>query len=227
MSNRIWMWLWMTLAFGYSVSAQPTTTEAKAMQIPRGNVAAIDGKLDEAEWADAAREKLTGGAELRLKADAEFLYVGLRGGGQGWPQLYVWEGKVVRALHASASLGTAVYSKGESKAWKLEQGFAWELRGAKADDPARTAFLTKHGWLANTVGMGEAGVGEFKIARRLFDESDLRLAVVYFTIGRSLPSWPATLKDDCLKSELLMGAATPGLSFDPAQWARIKWSEGR
>ena len=64
-------------------------------------------------------------------------------------------------------------------------------------------------------------------ARRLFNEKDLRLAVVYFTIGRSLPSWPATLKDDCLKSELLMGTASASLSFDPAQWAQFKWSEVR
>lgn len=233
-------------------AGSPLVATSAALQIPRGNAVTIDGKLDEVEWADAAREKLTDGAELRLKADAEFLYVGLRSGGLGWPQLYVWDDKVVRVLHASASLGTAIYSKADGKAWKLEQGFAQELRGAKADDPARAAFLSKHGWLANTVGtsvslirtgvvtrgsehdglqntvgVGDVGVGEFKIARRLFYESDLRLAVVFITLGRSLPSWPATLKDDCLKFELLPGIAPASLSFDPAQWAQLKWDAAK
>ena len=119
--------------------AAAASTPQTATTIPRGGSVTPDGTLAEAEWADALREKLTGGAELRLKADAEFLYVGLRSGGQGWPQVSVWDGKAVRALHASASLGTATYRKSEGSAWKLEQGFAWELRSAKADDPARRA----------------------------------------------------------------------------------------
>lgn len=201
--------------------------DSRKVDVPRtAKAIAIDGVIDNEEWSDALRQELTGGGELFLKDDGSHLCVGVRGLREGWAHVYVWGADAVYIFHASAALGTAIYRKGEGENWQAAQSFSWALRGTEQSAEAREEFLKSNRWLANNNRMGSRRELEFKIARdRLTD--DPHIAVVYASNANSPQYWPATIKDDCLKQELVYGNTPPTLQFDKSQWARLTFNKSR
>lgn len=199
----------------------------KQVEIPKPSKAInIDGVIGEQEWADALRQELTNGGELFLKGDNSHLYVGLRGLKQGWGHIYVWGADSVYILHASAALGTAIYRKGEAGKWNPVQNYSWSLRGASQSEEAREEFLRSHLWLANNNSMGSRREIEFKVARAILT-ADPHIAVLYAADAQSPAYWPATLKDDCLKRELVFGNTPSDLQFDQNLWMRLAFKADR
>jgi hypothetical protein len=199
------------------------TVIAKTVDVPSGSAAVIDGTMETAEWADGVTFDLTGGGKLLLKHDRSFLYAGLRGSRKGWCHFYLSRGndRTVEVLHASAALGRTVYTRDDRAKWQPSNPFSWELRERVLNEDAKKkfdAYLSRNGWVASNSNMGNPEEIEFKIK---LDRGTLRIAAVYAFEAKGFQYFPASLADDSLKSELVVGNTPVDLSFDPKQWVEI------
>ena len=107
------------------------------------------------------------GPDPRRKArrrGVEALFVGLRVGEHCMPSLAMLHDQRIRVLHASASLGTAVYER-SGEHWNAVQEFAWRCRDGQTSDQDRARFLEEEGWFATTCGVGTRGEVEFRIEK--------------------------------------------------------------
>jgi hypothetical protein len=156
--------------------------------------------------------------------DGTNLYVGVTGLKDGWAHFYVSDDKEIHVLHASAALGKAVYKTSGVGLWQPVRGFDWSLRQtdmSEETEKARSAFFDAHGWLANNNLTGSGNVLEFKLGKRFIKADAIRVAVVYSSDGKSLQYWPSSLKDDCLKPELVTGETPSDLKFSQSGWADL------
>jgi len=95
------------------------------------------------------------------------------------------------------------------------------MHDAQLASNQKADFLQENGWVASTMGTGNPGEMEYRIA---LPEGDVRLAVVYFTgdvSAEHLASWPAQLADSCRQTALIQGRAAITQRFQPAQWVSI------
>jgi hypothetical protein len=205
-----------------------TAAAARAGEIPRtpipkGNAPKIDGVLSEGEWKDAKRVALAPEGEGWLMRDDKMLYVAVRTGRNCIPSLALLkDGKIV-IIHASASLGTAVYER-SGDVWAASRTFKWRCRNGRTTGPGCDEFLADEGWFGTTCEMGKRGEAEFRIARRLLTDGETRFALV---VCRLMPMpmiacvWPATVNDGSTEQDLLFGRC-PKLTFEPDTWARLE-----
>jgi hypothetical protein len=177
----------------------------------------VDGVLGADEWANARREELVGGGEVRLRRLGNTLYVAVSGPAPGIASLCLGDGDGVAILHASAALGTARYQQ-KGNGWTLANGFDWKVRESGQAAPStaeRDAFFSAEGWLANSSSTG-APVREFRIR---LDANRRNLGVAYLVTGsRKIAYWPASMADDCRAEELIMGNTPAILKFTPGHW---------
>lgn len=180
---------------------------------------AIDGKIDEAEWAGAATYPLEGGGEVRLLPRGDFLYVAVRGSTPGLASLCAAGADTVRILHASAAIGEARY-EWRAGVWTRTADFEWRLRDSpRTGPPAPEAYqqaLLAAGWIANPSAAG-APVREFQIRRAGVDA----IGVTFLRTSEpmSLAFWPRTMSDDCRTNmRIAQGYVPETAAFDPAQW---------
>jgi hypothetical protein len=206
----------------FSSSHSRGALHGQPVHVPAHAAPVIDGRLSSGEWAEAARYELSNGTELWFQHDDRYLYVALRGQRTMLGSLCVSHGDSVRVLHASMALGTAIYRRGDS-AWSLLQPFAYTMR--ETDTTAttrakRAAFLAEHGWIANTIPVGEQAIREYQIALSLLDPLRLDIAALYPQDERMhVTAWPAA--DDCASMELVSGNTPRQLRFQPARWAPL------
>ena len=131
--------------------------------------------------------------------------------------VFVLQGEQIKILHASAALGTAIYSQGEG-AWQQVQDFDWRCRSTsngQAAQAQRDQFLDEEGWLATNSRIGTPNELEYRIK---LSGKDLRLAVNFLRAAdtsQKIP-WPANLDDDCIK--LTPRGYPTELQFSPEQW---------
>ena len=187
-----------------------------ALQIPLGKAAAIDGKLEDAEWSDALAVKVGDAGAVRLKHDKESLYLSWsKFPGQGYACLFVKSGDNVKVFHASQALGSALYEK-KGDVWNPKvKAYAWK----KPD-----VLWKDEGWKATT----QAPAGqEFAVSFKTLGiegnaAATIALGYVYFEKGegKSL-TWPDA-KDACGDSKLLGGWNPEGLKFDFSKWAVVR-----
>ena len=95
--------------------------------IPEGSVPIIDGTLSSDEWADALSIPLNEDSTLYLKHAEGFLYLAVQATTMGVPSPLIVRDGEIYVLHASAALGTGIYTQ-EEEAWILTQGFTWQCR---------------------------------------------------------------------------------------------------
>jgi hypothetical protein len=204
------------------VLAGTGSAEVSAAKIPVGKPPTLDGSLAPEEWKDALRVGLTPEGEALLLQDEEALYVGLRVEPNCLPSLALSRGGKILVLHASASLGTAVYER-SGEGWKATRTFAWRCRDGQTSGAEKARFLADEGWFATTIGVGRKGEAEFRIERRLLTGKSPALALVACRLRRGAPTacvWPQTLSDGTADQALLFGR-TPDLDFDPETWGRL------
>jgi hypothetical protein len=156
-----------------------------------------------------------------FRYDGEYLYVGVRGTGNGWSHLYLSRGDGVLVHHASAALGMTTYRPDKDQKWQSSNPFSWDVRDRtvtpetqkKMDD-----YLSRNSWVANNNNMGNRNEIEFKVKPQA---NSIRVAVVYATDAKDPRFFPETLSDDTLKEDLVRGNTPPDLKFAPGGWANI------
>ena len=193
---------------------------------PSSAATTIDGRIEDAEWKDAAGFDLAGGGRVLFKTDGEHLYVAVRGTKPGWTHLYLSETKDERieVLHASAALGKVVYQKDKADLWQPLNEFSWDLRDRVLTDEVRRKqadYAAKNRWVASNNNMGNRAEVEFRINLPNPETKKLRLAVVYAVDRNAYHFFPARLADDSLKAELVAGNRVENVKFAPSQWAEI------
>jgi hypothetical protein len=119
---------------------------------------------------------------------------------------------VIKVLHASAALGTAVYKR-VGKHWKLVRGFEYSCRDPN-DIAARRRFFAREGWLSD-VSLKPIGQLGSKLIRR-----GTRVAIVHFVFPTSVTVQPASARDETSNPEVLRGETPELLSFEPTTWLR-------
>lgn len=194
----------------------------RALSIPQGQPAVIDGTLDPGEWDSARVETFADGSKLFLMYDRGFLYLGIRG---STPEMivgnvFLHQGDEIQIMHTSAALGTAHYTR-DAKSWQQTQAFDWRCRRTDQGDAAqaeRDAFLQDEGWVSINSRMGVPNELEYKIK---VSGRSLRLAANL--LRSSAPNdkvpWPGGLDDDCVRPT--PGGLPAEMSFSPDRWAAI------
>ncbi len=211
-----------------SVQAQNTAAPEPIKLAPEMSAAAvtIDGKIEDAEWQGASAFDLTGGGRVFFKTDGTHLFAGVRGVKKGWSHLYVnqGDGADVSVMHASAALGMTVYSRGKNNLWQPANPFAWDLRdrAVTAETKKKMAdYLAKNSWLANNANMGNETEIEFQVKLRNAAGKMLYVAVFHTADAKNPQYFPAALKDDTIKEELVYGNTPNDLKFVRDGWAKI------
>jgi len=132
----------MTLAGGLALTAA-TKAAAQELAVPAGGSVLADGRLDAAEWADAARHRFADGTRLLAKRHGDYLLLAVQAPAPEafGVDLYLRLPEGLVNLHASAKLA-------ERKA----------LPAAEAGAAARFpdwVWWNQQGWVANTARIGD------------------------------------------------------------------------
>lgn len=202
--------------------------------VPEGPAIVLNGTLEEGEWAGAAEAPFgpgvsaaahANGRTLRFSRNEDRLQVGVAGNEPGFPHIAIARGDTIWILHASAALGSAVYTRATDR-WNRIQAPRWEVRDTSMTARAveeREAYFRRTGWVATTARMGEAGTAEFLIDLRRFGPSSLQLAVAFLPLepNNQILRWPEDATDDVAAKPLLTGPMPEALNFEPNDWGRL------
>lgn len=188
---------------------------------------AIDGRLDEPQWASGTVQGAKSGVVVRMFRDAASLFLGITAPVEGFTSVCLGSPEVVRILHASAALGAVEY-RPSGNAWSTSaSGFVYGMRDTavtEAAASARRAYLAEHGWVASTARMGGGRTQEFQIDLGRMPKG-ARIALGFYGLAGqgSVLGWPDELRpfDGCAAIELVRGMTPATLSFDPARWVVI------
>jgi hypothetical protein len=217
-------------------NAAPPTRPAKplpastgtALVVPFGRAPVIDGRVDEAEWAHAAVVPLDRGVRLRLLHDGARVYLAVSGlsppAELGFACVVVAEPAQIHVLHASAKLGSAIYTAGADGRYH-PQAKTYDWRSADV-------LLRDEGWMATTVGGQGPPQQEFALTYAALGLPDhpRPIAVGYFHVRPDAtdPSqagalvWPPGLDDAVADVQLLGGFNPESLTFTPSRWAVLQ-----
>jgi hypothetical protein len=194
-----------------------------ALHVPHAPAPTLDGTIAPGEWDHALRVLGTGGLEILLQRARDVLHVAVRGPGDGFPHVAVYHADSVRILHASAALGTGVYTRNED-AWRRVRGFEWAVREtgfSTAAEAARQTFLRGEGWLAATMLMGKPGETEFQIQWDRLGTPP-RLAVAWWSEAGGVQYWPAGLADAVSVERVVQGFLPEVARFQVTAWKELR-----
>jgi hypothetical protein len=211
--------------FGNEEIQKSSVLNSETIKLTQSGSVTIDGKIEGSEWKDSSEFDLTGGGKVYLKHDGEYLFVGVRGVKKGWSHLYLNQGETtdVAVMHASAALGMTVYTAGKNNLWQPSNPFAWDLRERTINTETQKKmadYLAKNFWVANNNNMTDSPEIEFQVKPRDFTKP-LYVAVVYAADAKNPQYFPAWLKDDTIKEQLVYGNTPNDLNFDRELWAKI------
>lgn len=182
----------------------------------------IDGVIEPGEWEGASLYSSPSGVSVRIRKQADLLFVAVSGPSEGFPTVFIASPERVDVLHASAALGSVAYRRVDG-AWRAEAtGFDYELREGENGQPPpeelRTAYLRKHAWLS-TASRRHSRDREFLIRLR---GGQQYLAVSFVKVpSLQAASWPDAATDDTRHRDILLGHVPQTLRFDPDTWHRI------
>ena len=187
--------------------------------VPEGSVPIIDGSLSSDEWADALSLPLNTDSTLFLKYAEGYMFLAVRATTMGIPSPLIVRGDEIHVLHASAALGTAIYTHEE--AWILQQEFAWQcrMRGFTAAAVAeRNHFLEQEGWLGTIGHLGTPTEFEYMI---LLGEEPLQMLFLFLETTRPFQvlSWPLHTDIAASYLEIITGPIPSEEAFDIDSWA--------
>jgi hypothetical protein len=128
----------------------------------------------------------------------------------GIESVFVANDDVIKVLHASAALGTAVYKRFGER-WKLVRGFEYSCRDPN-DIAARRRFFAREGWFSD-VSLKPIRQRVFQLGNKLLGRGT-RVAIVHFVFPTSVKIQPASARDGTTNPEVLRGETLELLSFD-------------
>ena len=194
--------------------------EPMTYQVPLGAQPVLDGTIDSDEWADAAAFELGESSTLYLKRANGHVFLAIRATTMGIPSPLIVRGEDVFVLHASAALGTAIYSR-QDGVWLQTQAFVWQCRelgfGPSAV-AAREAFLEQEGWLGTVGRLGARTEFEYQI---LLDGESLRVLFLFMEASQRVLSWPATPEETMHDLPLITGPIPGEIAVDFGEWALL------
>jgi len=193
------------------------------VQVPLGTAPTLDGTIVDGEWDDALAIDLSVGARLYLKHADERLFLAVRGETMGIPSPLILRGEDIHVLHASAALGTAIYSL-EDGQWIQTQAFRWHCRLTGFSSVAvaqREEFLENEGWLGTIGRLGARTHFELMID---LDEPFLQMLFLFMEATSSpvVLSWPLASEDATPYLPLITGPIPDEIDVDLATWAILK-----
>ncbi len=182
----------------------------------------IDGIISPGEWDHARVEAFSDGSELLLLQNGSTLYLAIR---SSTPEMiasnvFIQHGDMIKIMHTSAALGTAIYQKNET-VWQQIQNFSWCCRtpgNGEAVRSERAAFLEREGWVAAISRTGTPNELEFRI--ELQGESvQLAVNILRSSNPAEKAIFPIGLDDDTI-------TPTPDglpaeMHFSPEKWLNI------
>lgn len=185
-----------------------------------GRAPVVHGVVGADEWKGAASIALDQGATVRILHDGARVYLAVSGvPGSGFGCVMVGAAGGVRVLHASAKLGSAIYTPDKSGAFHPRSTtYTWK--------PA-DRMLREEGWMASTVKDGHQQEFALSFALLGLPDRPARIALGFWHRTGPDPAhlvvatpitWPAGLRDGVGNAELLAGFNPPGLRFDMASW---------
>jgi hypothetical protein len=204
------------------IAVSCVSQEPQRVSVPSGTLPVLDGTLAAHEWVDALSIPLNAESDLFLKHVGGYLFLAVRATTMGVPSPLIVQGEKILVLHASAALGTAVYTQ-EEGAWRLQKRFEWQCRISGFSAYAmqeRDRFLAAEGWLGTIGYLGSSTEFEYKI---LLDGSPLRMLFLFMeaTDPIQLLSWPAQVDDLDPYLEIIAGPLPDEVSFDLDRWATL------
>ena len=201
-----------------SLGAAPS--ESGTLRVPRGRAPSIDGIVRAGEWKGAATRKLEGGGRIHYLHDGADLFVGLSdlpGSGWGYGAVMLGTPDTVLVLHASAQIGSAVYTARNEPGGRIwrpsDSTYTWK--------PGPRAYA-EEGWMADVAPRDGARGREFRIARRTLGERRLAITYVVQTQGEASQAvrLPAALTID---RRVIDGWNPDSITIAPEDWLRIEW----
>ena len=190
------------------------------VNVPEGSAPIVDGTLSSGEWGDALSVPLNEESTLFLKHAHGYLYLAVRATTRGIPSPLIVRGGEVHVLHASAALGTAIYTQ-EEEMWSLRQGFEWRCRtrGFTATAVAeRDLFLEQEGWLGTIGYLGTPTEFEYML---LLDKEPLQMLFLFLetTTPFQVLSWPLSPDITASYLEIITGPIPRETTFNLEIWA--------
>lgn len=165
------------------------TNSAESRSFPSNGMGVrLDGKLEEVEWGGFDEDRVARGGQIKFRQDADYLLIGIKSNQQTVAHVYLFNGEKVQVLHASASLGRAIYAP-DGRGWKLLSPFEWEVRDPRIRErfkitldhgEERQNYLAEEGWLINTVFMGGQGEIEIMLSKKMLKEQGTRIALGFY-----------------------------------------------
>jgi len=204
------------------LSLSAIATAQVDFQVPMGSEPVLDGTLSDGEWDDAATIELGLDAMLFMKCVDELLFLGIRGTTMGIPSPLILRNEDVQVLHASAALGTGIYSLQEDT-WTQTQAFDWQCRSrgfSSSAVAAREAFFESERWLGTIGFLGSRTHFEYKIE---VEGATLLMLFLYMeaTDPLSILSWPATPQGVEPYLPLITGPIPEQIEIDFGMWANL------
>lgn len=120
---------------------------SRSIEVPqaKGNQVVIDGKFSEGEWDDALIFPIAEGREVRVKADSQTLYIGLKANQAvaiGVCEIrYTENHKDFYLLHVSARLGEGVSTNSGNRKFEMDNIENWECNLATRDKSKTDAWV--------------------------------------------------------------------------------------
>ena len=210
--------------FAVALAAPLLAAAQDEFPVPPGTAPTIDGTIASGEWEDAASIELDEDSTLYLKYANECLFLAVRGTTMGIPSPMIIRGEDVVVLHASAALGTAVYTR-HGDAWVQTQSFVWRCRDRGFGEAAvaeREAFFEQEGWLGTIGYLGARTESEVQV---LLDGPTLRMLLLYMEATRpaKVLSWPAPPEETAHYLPLITGPIPTEIDIDFDQWAILRF----
>lgn len=203
----------------------PTRPLRSELAVPFGDAPVIDGKVGDAEWGQATEIAIEPDVRLRVMHDGARIYLGVSRARPttefGFTCVLIAEPTQVRVLHASAKLGSAIYTQGARGRFQpRSKTYTWR---------AGDELMAEEGWTATPVSDSNRDQQELAIAYSALGLPDQPrpIAIGYFSImpGSTQPAalvWPAGLDDAVANTQLLGGHNPDDLLFDPARWVVLR-----
>ena len=174
----------------------------------------LEGTLSAGEWDDAFLVSLSNDFTLFRKHAQGYLFLEIQATTREIPSPLIVRDGDVFVLHASAALGTGIYSQQEGS-WILRQPFAWQCRASgfsNAAIAARNQFLETEGWVSTIGYLGTPTMFEYQIH---IEEDPLQMLFLFLeTITPfQVVSWPIPSEFATEYLEMITGPIPTEVSF--------------
>jgi hypothetical protein len=159
-----------------------------------------------------------GSGHARLAREGDVLHVNMEVENGGIGSLMIQSGDRLWILHASAALGTGIYTR-DGDHWRRTQDFTFECRD-NADTACRSGFRDRAGWIANVEPRGGAD-RRFEVDVPRFGTSP-RIAIAYLLFEpQAVVRWPADVDDDAVSLAVQQGMLPETIRVRPERWAEV------